>query len=164
MEGEETQSRLLTKASFLKFWTVGVMIFVNMLNYMDRYTIAGEQWRDKKGRKTLHILVLYRGFINWNHTHQLFKPLLGIMTELQNSTRNGFNHTIDDTQGGLLQTTFIISFMLLSPIFGYLGDRFTRKYIMAFGIFFWSGFVLAGSFSVVRRRETERERFLHIIF
>ena len=55
MEGEETQSRLLTKASFLKFWTVGVMIFVNMLNYMDRYTIAGEQWRDKKGRKTLHI-------------------------------------------------------------------------------------------------------------
>ena len=64
MEGEETQSRLLTKASFLKFWTVGVMIFVNMLNYMDRYTIAGEQWRDKKGRKTLHILVLYRGFIN----------------------------------------------------------------------------------------------------
>lgn len=72
------------------------------------------------------------------------------MTELQNDTRNGFNETIDDTEGGLLQTTFIISFMLLSPIFGYLGDRFTRKYIMAVGIFIWSGFVLAGSFSLVK--------------
>lgn len=74
---------------------------------------------------------------------------LGILPELQNSTRNGFNATINDTEGGLLQTAFIISFMCLSPVFGYLGDRFTRKYIMAVGILIWSGFVLAGSFSVV---------------
>ncbi|XP_019848762.1 PREDICTED: protein spinster homolog 1-like [Amphimedon queenslandica] len=112
METGDVKTKVFTKYNLAKFWTVCVMFFVNLLNYMDRYTIAG------------------------------------IMTELQNVTRNGFNETIDDTEGGLLQTTFIISFMLLSPIFGYLGDRFTRKYIMAVGIFVWSGFVFAGSFSI----------------
>ena len=69
---------------------------------------------------------------------------------LGDKKRNGFGANIDDTEGGLLQTSFIISFMLFSPIFGYLGDRCTRKYIMAIGIFLWSAFVLAGSFSLVR--------------
>ena len=36
--------------------------------------------------------------------------------------------------------------MLFSPIFGFLGDRFNRKWIMATGIFFWSGITLASSF------------------
>ncbi|CAI9744428.1 protein spinster homolog 1 isoform X3 [Octopus vulgaris] len=36
--------------------------------------------------------------------------------------------------------------MLFSPIFGYIGDRYNRKYIMASGIFFWSCLTLAGSF------------------
>ena len=69
---------------------------------------------------------------------------------LEDVKRNGFGARIDDTEGGLLQTSFVISFMLFSPIFGYLGDRCTRKYIMAIGIFLWSVFVLVGSFSVVR--------------
>lgn len=56
---------------------------------------------------------------------------------------------LDDTEGGFLQTSFIISFMLFSPIFGYLGDRYKRKYLIAFGLTVWSIFVLVGSFSVV---------------
>ncbi|KAK7488244.1 hypothetical protein BaRGS_00020551 [Batillaria attramentaria] len=36
--------------------------------------------------------------------------------------------------------------MVFSPVFGYLGDRYTRKYIMACGIFLWSGFTLSASF------------------
>lgn len=55
-------------------------------------------------------------------------------------------YSIDKAQAGLLQTSFIISYMLLSPIFGYLGDRYNRKIIMAVGIGFWSLVTLAGSF------------------
>ena len=50
---------------------------------------------------------------------------------------------------GLLQTAFIVSYMLFSPVFGYLGDRFTRKYIISGGILAWAACTLLGSFSVV---------------
>ena len=79
---------------------------------------------------------------------------VGILTLLEKKERNGFHihhhpESVDDTYGGLLQTAFIVSYMLLSPIFGYLGDRYTRKYIIAFGILLWSAFTFVGSFSVV---------------
>jgi len=64
----------------------------------------------------------------------------GVLNEVQQF------YKIDYSQAGLLQTSFIISYMLLSPLFGYLGDRYNRKYIMAGGIFFWSVVTLAGSF------------------
>ena len=87
------------------------------------------------------------------HTHTLYA---GILTQLENKETNGFHingtaESVSDTQGGLLQTAFIVSYMLLSPLFGYLGDRYTRKYIITFGVLFWAGFTLAGSFSVVSR-------------
>merc|ERR1719192_2474260 len=47
---------------------------------------------------------------------------------------------------GLLQTAFIISYMVFAPLFGYLGDRYSRKAIMAAGVFLWSVFTLIGSF------------------
>ena len=47
---------------------------------------------------------------------------------------------------GLLQTAFIASFMVFAPLFGYLGDRYSRKAIMAAGVFLWSVFTLIGSF------------------
>lgn len=96
-----------------KYFAVGILSFINLLNYMDRYTLAG------------------------------------ILTDLEDPTRNGFhNENVDDALGGLLQTAFIVSYMLLSPVFGYLGDRYTRKYIIAVGILLWSSFTLLGSFSV----------------
>ena len=36
--------------------------------------------------------------------------------------------------------------MFFSLLFGYLGDRFSRKWIMTGGILFWSGVTLASSF------------------
>ncbi|KAG8431203.1 hypothetical protein GDO86_019256 [Hymenochirus boettgeri] len=36
--------------------------------------------------------------------------------------------------------------MILAPLFGYLGDRYNRKYIMCVGIFFWSLVTLVSSF------------------
>lgn len=55
-------------------------------------------------------------------------------------------YNIDNSMAGLLQTVFIVSYMILSPIFGYMGDRYNRKMIMACGIFFWSIVTLSGSF------------------
>jgi MFS family permease len=46
---------------------------------------------------------------------------------------------------GILQTAFIASYMLFAPLFGYLGDRYSRKAIMAAGVFLWSIFTLIGS-------------------
>ena len=51
-----------------------------------------------------------------------------------------------DADAGLLQTAFILSYMVLSPVFGFLGDRYSRKAIMAIGILFWSLITLASSF------------------
>lgn len=53
---------------------------------------------------------------------------------------------IGDDKGGLLQTAFVLSYMLFAPLFGYLGDRYNRKLIMAFGVFLWSLTTMAGSF------------------
>jgi MFS family permease len=57
---------------------------------------------------------------------------------------------INNTQAGLLTTVFIVVFMLASPVAGYLGDRFPRKYLVAGGVLLWSVATgasgLAGSF------------------
>ena len=75
----------------------------------------------------------------------------GILHELDSRHTSGFrgNTKVDDTLDGLLQTAFIVSYMLFSPVFGYLGDRFTRKYIITGGILAWACCTLLGSFSVV---------------
>ncbi|XP_009948770.1 PREDICTED: protein spinster homolog 3 [Leptosomus discolor] len=54
---------------------------------------------------------------------------------------------LSDGDAGLLQTVFILCYMLAAPIFGYLGDRYNRKIILGAGIFFWSGVTLGSSFS-----------------
>ncbi|NXK55925.1 SPNS3 protein, partial [Chauna torquata] len=51
-----------------------------------------------------------------------------------------------DAGTGLLQTVFILCYMLAAPFFGYLGDRYNRKIILGAGIFFWSGVTLGTSF------------------
>jgi len=84
--------------------TVAVLVYVNLINYMDRLTIAG------------------------------------ILTPIQKEF--GANNAMM----GLLQTAFILSYMVFAPLFGYLGDRYSRRNIMAFGVFLWSIFTLIGSF------------------
>lgn len=83
---------------------VAILTFINLLNYMDRFTIAG-------------VLMEIKG-----------------------------NFEINNAQTGLLQTVFIISYMLVAPLFGYLGDRFNRIWIMVVGMAMWSGFTLLSSF------------------
>ncbi|WP_426745328.1 MFS transporter [Myxococcus faecalis] len=45
---------------------------------------------------------------------------------------------INDTQSGLLGTMFIVVFMLASPLGGFLGDRYPRKFLVAGGVLLWS--------------------------
>ncbi|XP_078539677.1 protein spinster homolog 3-like [Lissotriton helveticus] len=53
---------------------------------------------------------------------------------------------ISDSNAGLLQTVFICCFLVAAPLFGYLGDRYNRKTIIAIGIVLWSGVTLGSSF------------------
>ncbi|XP_026059414.1 protein spinster homolog 1-like [Carassius auratus] len=84
--------------------TVVVLCYINLLNYMDRFTVAG------------------------------------VLPDIEKF------FSMSDGKSGLLQTVFICSYMILAPVFGYLGDRYNRKYIMCVGIFFWSLVTLASSF------------------
>uniref|UniRef100_A0A3Q3ARL0 SPNS lysolipid transporter 3, sphingosine-1-phosphate (putative) n=1 Tax=Kryptolebias marmoratus TaxID=37003 RepID=A0A3Q3ARL0_KRYMA len=68
---------------------ITVLCYINLLNYMERYTIAG-----------------------------------GTICSLCSSCFHTF-------------PVFICSFLLLAPLFGYLGDRYNRKYIMLGGLSVW---------------------------
>ncbi|CAG7819619.1 unnamed protein product [Allacma fusca] len=92
------------KMSKQEILTVGVLCFVNLINYMDRFTIAG------------------------------------ILEKIQ------AEFDIDNSKGGLLQTAFVVSYMVFAPLFGYLGDRYSRKYLMASGVGLWCLTTLLGSF------------------
>jgi MFS family permease len=45
---------------------------------------------------------------------------------------------LDDARGGSLASAFMLGYFLTAPIFGYLGDRFPRKYLMLGGVLVWS--------------------------
>ncbi|VDO39829.1 unnamed protein product [Onchocerca flexuosa] len=64
----------------------------------------------------------------------------GVLTQVQ-----AF-FSIDDTGAGLLQTVFIIFYMIFAPLIGFFGDRYNRKWIMITGIAIWVLAVLASSF------------------
>jgi MFS family permease len=45
---------------------------------------------------------------------------------------------LNDTQAGLLMTSFLIVYMVASPIFGELGDRKNRTRVLTIGVVIWS--------------------------
>ncbi|XP_046653023.1 protein spinster-like [Daphnia pulicaria] len=53
---------------------------------------------------------------------------------------------LSNLQGGLLQSAFIVSYVVVAPLVGYLGDRFSRKIILIVGLTVWSLVSLAGSY------------------
>ncbi|XP_054007265.1 protein spinster isoform X1 [Hylaeus anthracinus] len=93
--------RLVSRRDWI---TVCVLCFVNLINYMDRFTIAG------------------------------------VLTNI----KDDFN--IGNGKSGLLQTAFILSYMVFAPVFGYLGDRYNRKIIMSSGVFLWCLTTFIGSY------------------
>ncbi len=75
---------------------LGILTLVNLLNYTDRYIVAG------------------------------------VMRELQEKFK------LDDTSGGLLATTFMVVYMLASPLGGFLGDRLPRRLLIGIAVLVWS--------------------------
>ncbi len=52
---------------------------------------------------------------------------------------------LSDTQIGWLTSAFMIGYFATAPVFGYLGDRWRRKGLIAIGVTFWSlGTILSG--------------------
>ena len=52
---------------------------------------------------------------------------------------------LSDEQGGRLNTAFMLGYFVTAPLFGYWGDRASRKWLIAAGIAVWSvGTVLTG--------------------
>ncbi|KAL1497452.1 hypothetical protein ABEB36_008423 [Hypothenemus hampei] len=84
--------------------SVGVLCYVNLINYMDRFTVAG------------------------------------VLEDVQKDLN------VNNQKIGLLQTAFIVFYMAFGPLFGYLGDRYSRRWLMAFGVVLWSLTTLCGSF------------------
>uniref|UniRef100_A0A8D1MIG9 Major facilitator superfamily (MFS) profile domain-containing protein n=1 Tax=Sus scrofa TaxID=9823 RepID=A0A8D1MIG9_PIG len=66
--------------------------------------------------------------------------IAGVLLDVQK-----FFH-ISDSKAGLLQTVFIGCLLLSAPVFGYLGDRHSRKVTLSVGIILWSGAGLSSSF------------------
>ncbi|XP_020820463.1 protein spinster homolog 3 [Phascolarctos cinereus] len=64
----------------------------------------------------------------------------GVLLDIQKHFR------LSDSEAGLLQTVFISGLLLAAPLFGYLGDRYSRKVTLSVGIVLWSSGSLSGSF------------------
>ena len=100
----ESERKSPKYSAFTRWGTLIVLFVVNLLNYMDRFTIVG------------------------------------VLSAVQHE----FN--IGKTEAGLLQTVFMLSYMCLSPVVGYLGDRYNRKVIILCGLVFWTLVVFLSSF------------------
>jgi MFS family permease len=46
---------------------------------------------------------------------------------------------LSNTQAGYLVSAFVLGYFIFSPVFGFLGDRFDRRWVMAAGLLAWSG-------------------------
>lgn len=100
--------------------------------------------------KTLHLTILLiwhkKKWCNWiaerswrlqdrnriRHTHAFFAGLVFLVIWI---------NLLDN-----VLSVFICSFLLLAPVFGYLGDRYNRKYIMIVGLTVWLGTAAGSSF------------------
>jgi len=87
--------------------TVLILVYINLINYMDRSTVAG------------------------------------LLEKIKHDP--AFN-VHEDKWMGLLQTAFVVFYMLFAPLFGYLGDRHSRKWLLGVGVGFWCLAGLIGSF------------------
>jgi MFS family permease len=92
-------------------YALGVLTFINLLNYLDRYIVSG------------------------------------VIPRIEET------FGVDHAQAGWLQTVFILVYMLVAPLGGYLGDRYPRRWVLSLSIAIWSfatvGAGLAGSFAVL---------------
>jgi len=83
--------------------------------------------------RLLAVLALIN-FVNFA-ARQVIVPLIPLLRDSLHVT---------DAQLGSLQTYLLVVLALASIPFGFFADRFSRKLVIAFGIFFWSAATFAG--------------------
>ena len=83
-----------------------------------------------------HVIFTAINFLNYSDRF----TIAGVLSDIQTY------FDLNEAQKGFIQTVFIIVYMVFAPLFGYLGDRFNRKYILMCGVLLWSFFTLCGSF------------------
>jgi len=89
-----------------------------------------------KGATALLVLLTFINLFNYIDRYVLSAILEPIKDSL---------HIKNDGDVGRLATSFMLGYFLTSPIFGYLGDRISRKKLMAVGVIGWSlGTCLSG--------------------
>lgn len=70
--------------------------------------------------------------------------LAAVLTPIKEELR------LSDEQLGTLQSAFMWGYFLTSPLFGYLGDRVPRRWLIAAGVFVWSmGTLMSGHVSAL---------------
>jgi MFS family permease len=84
-------------------------------------------------------LVLLTGLNLFNYFDRYV--LSAVLPSLQSDLK------LDDSQAGHLATVFMLGYFLTSPFFGWLGDRTSRKWLIAGGIFVWSASTVMTGFS-----------------
>ena len=84
----------------------------------------------KKDKQLYLSLAFLTGLNLFNYLDRNVLP--AVLTTLQKDLH------LDDAQVGRANTMFMVGYFITSPFFGYLGDRFPRKWLIAFGILFWS--------------------------
>ena len=83
------------------------------------------------------VLAILTGLNLFNYLDRFV--LSAVLTPLQKDLGIG------DGDAGRLVTAFMIGYFVTSPVFGWLGDRCPRKWLIAAGIFVWSlGTMLTG--------------------
>jgi len=61
-----------------------------------------------------------------------------ILAAVLKPVQEGLGFPDDDAKAGSLTSIFFVSYVLFSPVVGWLGDRVTRKYLVAAGVAVWS--------------------------
>ena len=65
-----------------------------------------------------------------------------VLSAVEPNIRQQFG--IDKTHSGYLATAFILSYMIMAPVFGWLADRSSRWLLVGFSVLLWSAATAAG--------------------
>lgn len=86
-------------------------------------------------RRPATILALLTGLNLLNYLDRLV--VSAVLPKIKASVEKG-GLGLSDFEAGLLATVFLVGYFLTSPIFGALGDRMARKWLIGAGIAVWS--------------------------
>ena len=84
----------------------------------------------KKDHASTLSLAFLTGLNLFNYLDRYVLP--AVLTPLQKDLH------LNGGDAGWANTAFMLGYFVTSPFFGYLGDRFSRKWLIALGIFVWS--------------------------